>query len=74
VLLALIETGMSRQDAYRVVQRNAMRAWESQTQFADLLRCDPDVSQRLSGDALDALFDYTYYTRNIGATFERLGL
>jgi adenylosuccinate lyase len=74
VLLALIESGMSRQDAYRVVQRNAMRAWESQTQFADLLRCDPDVSQRLSGDALDALFDYTYYTRNIGATFERLGL
>jgi adenylosuccinate lyase len=74
VLLALIETGMSRQDAYRVVQRNAMRAWESQTQFADLLRCDSDVSQRLGGDALDALFDYTYYTRNIGATFERLGL
>jgi adenylosuccinate lyase len=74
VLLALVEAGMGRQEAYRVVQRNAMRAWETQTQFLDLLRCDGDVTDRIPPPSLEALFDYAYYTRNIGATFERLGL
>lgn len=74
VLLALIETGLSRQDAYVIVQRNAMTAWRQRTPFKDLLLADPDVTQRLPGDDLETLFDYSYYLRNIGATYERLGL
>jgi adenylosuccinate lyase len=74
VLLALIETGMSRQDAYAIVQRNAMKSWKTRSSFRDLLRLDPDVTGRLTEADLDALFDYQFYLQNIGATFERLGL
>ena len=74
VLLALIESGISRQDAYAIVQRNAMKAWKERTPFLDLLLADPDVTGRVEPDDLRALFDYSFYTENIGATFERLGL
>jgi adenylosuccinate lyase len=74
VLLALIETGLSRQDAYVIVQRNAMTAWRKRTPFKELLLADPDVTQRISNEELETLFDYDYYLRNIGATYERLGL
>jgi adenylosuccinate lyase len=74
VLLALIETGTSRQDAYKIVQRNAMKAWETHQQFLDLLLADAEVTSRLREDDLRGLFDYSFYTQNIGATFERLGL
>jgi len=74
VLLALIETGLSRQDAYAIVQRNAMTAWRQRTPFLDLLLADPDVTNRLPEPEVRALFDYGFYLRNIGATFERLGL
>lgn len=74
VLLALIETGLSRQDAYAIVQRNAMTSWKQRTPFLNLLRADPEVTSRLKADELAGLFDYGYYLRNIGATYERLGL
>ncbi len=74
VLLALIETGMSRQEAYAIVQRNAMKAWKERTPFLDLLTADPEVAGRLNEDELKGLFDYGFYLKNIGATFERLGL
>ncbi|MGB4864258.1 MAG: lyase family protein, partial [Tepidiformaceae bacterium] len=74
VLLALIETGLSRQDAYAIVQRNAMKAWKARTPFFDLLMADPDVTSRVSEDELRGLFDYSFYLKNIGATYERLGL
>lgn len=74
VLLALIETGMSRQDAYAIVQRNAMTAWRQRTPFLDLLLADPEVTNRLPEPEVRALFDYGFYLQNIGATFERLGL
>jgi len=74
VLLALIETGLSRQDAYAIVQRNAMRAWNERVPFLDLLLADPEVTSRISEAELRGLFDYGYYLKNIGATFERLGL
>lgn len=74
VLLALIETGMSRQDAYVIVQRNAMKAWNGRQPFKGLLLADPELTSRLSEAELDALFDYNFYLSNIGATFERLGL
>ena len=74
VLLALIETGMSRQTAYAMVQRNAMSSWNSRVAFLDLLLADPEVTSRVPEDELRGLFDYDFYLRNIGATFERLGL
>ncbi len=74
VLLALIETGLSRQAAYEIVQRHAMRSWEERTSFLDILLADADVVSRLPEGELRALFDYSYYLQNVGATFERLGL
>lgn len=74
VLLALIETGLSRQDAYKIVQRNAMVAWKEHTHFLGLLLADPEVTSRLDEGELRALFDYGWYLTNIGATFNRLGL
>jgi len=74
VLLALIETGLSRQQAYAIVQRNAMTAWRERTAFIDLLLADDEVTSRIDEADLRALFDYAFYVKNIGATFERLGL
>ena len=74
VLLGLIDAGMSRQDAYKIVQHNAMRAWKERVPFRGLLEADPDVTSRLDGAALDAIFDYDYYTRHVGDSFRRLGL
>ncbi len=74
VLLALIDQGLKRQDAYKIVQRNAMLSWKEQRPFRELLRADTDVTSRLSSAALDELFDYGYYTRHVDESFRRLGL
>ena len=73
VLTALIEEkGLSRQKAYGIVQRNAMQSWKNGSKFIDVLRNDPEVT--LSGEELEALFDYNYFLQNIEAIFKRLGL
>ena len=74
VLLALVEREMSREQAYSAVQRNALRAWDQGEDLRDLLRNDPDVSSTLSGQELEDLFDYGYYTRYVDQIFERLRL
>ncbi|HET7738428.1 MAG TPA: adenylosuccinate lyase [Tepidiformaceae bacterium] len=74
VLLALIEAGLARPDAYTIVQRNAMASWRERTPFLDLLLADPEVTSKVAEADLRALFDYGYYLANIGATFDRLGL
>jgi len=71
VLLALVESGMNRDDAYRVIQDSAMRAWEGEAGFRELLSTDDDVRERL-GDNLDTLFDPAYALRNLGAVFGRV--
>jgi len=71
VLLALVESGMNRDDAYRVVQDAAMRAWQSEVGFRELLSRDEVVRKRL-GDELDTLFDPAYALRNLGAVFGRV--
>src|SRR5215213_9817382 len=71
VLLALVESGMNRDEAYRVVQDAAMRAWEGEGRFRELLSRDEDVRERL-GDELDTLFDPAYALRNLGVVFERV--
>ena len=72
VLTALIESGMTRDDAYRVVQRNAQRAWDEQRSFRELLEADPDVAGRLDAARLDELFDYGRFVRHAPEIIERL--
>ena len=75
VLLALIEKGASREEAYDVIQRHALRAWDSDGgDFRELLREDPAVTSHLPGRELEDMFDYSYYTRYVNETFQRLGL
>ena len=74
VLLALIDKGLSRQGAYKIVQRNAMATWSGEGQFIDLLKADPEVQAVLKPEELDSLFDYKYYTRHIDDIFKRVGL
>jgi adenylosuccinate lyase len=75
VLLALIDKGMSRQGAYKIVQRNAMATWKSDTKkFINLLKADKEVMAVLTVTELEALFDYNYYLRYVDDVFRRLGL
>ncbi len=73
VLAALIEeAGMSREDAYAVVQRNSMKAADERRQLRDLLAADPDVAARLSDEALAACFDESNFLRNVATAMARL--
>jgi len=74
VLTALIEKGLSRQEAYKMVQRNSMKAWKDRTSFLGLLQADPEVGKHLSQSELDGLFDYQFFLRHVDEVFERLGL
>ncbi len=71
VLLALVEAGMVRDEAYAVVQGAAMRAWEGEGGFRELLEADGEVRNRL-GEALDSLFDPSYALRNLNVVFDRV--
>lgn len=70
VLLALVEAGLGRDDAYRIVQRNAMEAWDAKGHLRDLLRADPDVT--LSADELEACFSLDRIVETSAPVFERL--
>jgi adenylosuccinate lyase len=71
VLLALVESGLSRERAYELVQRNAMRAWEKELPFAELLAADGDVSAALSADELERAFDLDDALRHADVAFAR---
>lgn len=73
VLLALTQNGISREDAYRIVQRNAMKVWESkaQTTLFDALSSDEDVMAKLSEGDIKAIFDYKAYTRHVESIINR---
>jgi adenylosuccinate lyase len=72
LLLALVETGLERSEAYELVQRNAMRAWEEEQDFRALARSDSAISAQLDAAALDAVFDLEAYTRHVDVVFARL--
>ncbi len=74
VLLALVEKGLSREEAYELVQENSMRSWDEGMDFRELLRCDERVALHLASEELETLFDYGYYTRYVEETFEQVGL
>ncbi|MFP4475333.1 MAG: adenylosuccinate lyase [Desulfatibacillaceae bacterium] len=72
VLIALAEGGISREDAYRIVQGNAMKAWAGEGHFKDLLLADRDVVSRMEPEAVEKVFDMEYHTRHIDTIFRRV--
>ncbi|HKT16516.1 MAG TPA: adenylosuccinate lyase [Stellaceae bacterium] len=72
VLLALTQAGMSREDAYRAVQRSAMQVWDGKGDFRSLLKADKEVSQHLSAAAIDAQFDDSYHLKHVDTIFARV--
>jgi len=74
VLLALINKGVGREEAYKMVQDSAMKAWEERKDFLSLLEADRRVTRHLSKKELKSLFDYGYYLKHVDEVFVRLGL
>lgn len=74
VLLALIDKGMTREEAYDTVQPRAMEAWEKQVQFRSLIEQDETITSKLSEAEIDDCFDYNYHIKHVDTIFERLGL
>jgi adenylosuccinate lyase len=72
VLLGLTQAGISREDAYLFVQRNAMKVWEEGADFLTALKSDKDVISKISPKELDALFDVKYHTKNVDTIFNRV--
>jgi len=74
VLLALVEKGLSREEAYGLVQRQAMRAWEEREPFKSLLLADPQILRYLSPDEIENCLDLGYHLRHLDEIFARIGL
>ena len=72
VLLALTQAGVSREDAYRLVQRNALKVWEERCDFRELLLADPEVSAALSQDEINEKFDLGYHVKHVDTIFARV--
>ena len=72
VLLALTQAGVSREDSYRLVQRNAMRVWEEDKDFLTELLADPEVTKALPEATIREKFDLGYHTKHVGTIFERV--
>ncbi len=72
VLLALTQAGVSREDAYRLVQRNAMQVWNGEGDLLSLLQADPEVTAALDAETLAGLFDLQQHTRHVDTVFRRV--
>ncbi|KAA0580699.1 adenylosuccinate lyase [Azospirillum sp. Sh1] len=72
VLLALTQAGMSREDSYKAVQRNAMQVWEKGGNYLDLLSNDPDIAKHIGRDKLEPMFDMSYHTKHVDTVFKRV--
>jgi adenylosuccinate lyase len=72
VMLALTQAGVSREDSYRMVQRNAMRAWNNEGNLLDLLKGDSDVAKALPVSQLEAMFDLGYHLKQVDTIFRRV--
>ncbi len=72
VLLALTQAGVSREEAYALVQRNAMKTWEEGRDFLSELKADKDVTSRIAPHELEALFDLGYHLKHVDTIFERV--
>ena len=74
VLLALVKKGAAREDAYTMVQRNAMQVWEEQKDFKTLLNSDKEIMELLNAEEIDSLFNLGKIMKNINKIYKRLGL
>jgi len=74
VLLSLIDHGLTREEAYDLVQPLAMQAWEEEVSFPELVKSNEKINELLSKDDIEACFDPTYHLKNVDQIFERLGL
>ena len=74
VMLNLVDKGMLREEAYDIAQRNAMKAWEEDQSFKELLLADDELLEYLSAEEVEEIFDYSYHLQNIDTIYERLGL
>ncbi len=74
VLLALIDKGLAREEAYDTVQPKAMQAWEEQVPFRSLIEADEKITGLLSNEEIADCFDYNYHLKNVDVIFERVGL
>jgi len=74
VLLALIDKGLSREEAYDTVQPKTMESWETQVPFRTLIEAEEKITSKLSPEEIADCFDYNYHLKNVGTIFERLGL
>ena len=72
VLLALTQAGISREDSYRLVQRNAMKVWGGEGDFLELLKADPEIAGKIAEDKLAACFDASYHTKHVDTIFARV--
>jgi adenylosuccinate lyase len=72
VLLALVQKGLAREEAYKLVQRNAMKAWAGEGEFLELLKRDPQVIQKIRESELEALFDLNHHLKHVDTIFKRV--
>ncbi|MBT6960701.1 MAG: adenylosuccinate lyase, partial [Rhodospirillaceae bacterium] len=72
VLLALTQAGVSREDSYRLVQRNAMEVWDGKGDLLSRLKADSEVTDKISEEALSELFAMEYHTKHVDTIFERV--
>ena len=74
LLLALTNKGLSRETAYDLVQRNAMRVWDEDRDFRELVKADEDIKSHLSAEEVDRIFSLDHYLRNVDSIYQRVGL
>lgn len=74
LMLALVEKGLRREEAYELAQRNAMTAWEEKKEYKKLIAADQEISKYISSEELDQIFDWQAYLKNIDQIFKRTGL
>jgi len=74
LLLELVEKGLSREDAYRIVQKEAMKCWQENVDFKHLVKHNPEIGKYLKEKELDSIFDLQYYLGWIDRIFQRLGI
>jgi adenylosuccinate lyase len=73
VMLALVEAGVDRKLAYDAVQRSAMKSWDEELDFREVVKSDETVLKSLSAEQIEPLFDYGFYLRHVEHSFARLG-
>lgn len=74
VMLALVERGINRDQAYQLTQRNAMKAWDEKIEFKSLILEDKEIMSCLTSSEIEKLFDYSYHLKNVDYIFKRAGL